>query len=119
MIDGISALTASGSSVASLGATSSLASLGATGSAGATGAAAPGADPGAGVSFGQVMSQVSGDAIGALKSAEAASIEGLQGAAPVHKVVEAIMSAQRSLQSALALRDKAVTAYQEISRMAI
>ncbi len=115
MIDGISALTASGSSVASLGATSSLASLGATGSAGATGAAAPGA----GVSFGQVMSQVSGDAIGALKSAEAASIEGLQGAAPVHKVVEAIMSAQRSLQSALALRDKAVTAYQEISRMAI
>ena len=62
---------------------------------------------------------VSGDVVGNLKAAEAASIEGLQGAAPVHKVVEAIMSAQRSLQSALALRDKAVTAYQEISRMAI
>ncbi len=43
----------------------------------------------------------------------------MQGAAPVHKVVESIMSAQRSLQSALAIRDKAVSAYQEISRMAI
>jgi flagellar hook-basal body complex protein FliE len=37
----------------------------------------------------------------------------------VHKVVESIMSAQRSLQSALAIRDKVVTAYQEISRMNI
>jgi len=106
MIDGISALTASTSSIASLGATS------------AAGSSAD-ASASAGASFGQVMSQVSGDAIGALKSAEAASIEGLQGAAPVHQVVEAIMSAQRSLQTALALRDKAVAAYQEISRMAI
>jgi len=104
MIDGVSALTASKSSIASLG---------------VTGAAGPSVDAGAGASFSQVMNQVSGDAIGTLKSAEAASIEGLQGAAPVHKVVEAIMSAQRSLQSALALRDKAVAAYQEISRMAI
>jgi flagellar hook-basal body complex protein FliE len=107
MINGISALTASsasGVSAASLGTAAS---------------AAPSADASAGASFSQVMSQVSGDVVGNLKAAEAASIEGLQGAAPVHKVVEAIMSAQRSLQSALALRDKAVTAYQEISRMAI
>jgi flagellar hook-basal body complex protein FliE len=104
MIDGISALTASNSSVASLGA---------TGSAGSSAGAVGGAD------FGQIMSEISGDAIGNLKSAEAASIEGLQGAASVHKVVESIMSAQRSLQSALAIRDKAVSAYQEISRMAI
>ena len=104
MIDGVSALTASKSSIASLG---------------AAGAAGSSVDAGASASFSQVMSQVSGDVVGNLKSAEAASIEGLQGAAPVHKVVEAIMSAQRSLQSVLALRDKAVTAYQEISRMAI
>lgn len=103
MIDGISALTTSKSSIASLGATG----------AGSAVSASAGSD------FGQIMSQISGDAIGNLKSAEAASIGGLQGAAPVHQVVEAIMSAQRSLQSALALRDKAVAAYQEISRMAI
>jgi flagellar hook-basal body complex protein FliE len=104
MIDGISALTASKSSIAALGATNSAGS-------GVSGAA--------GADFSQVMNQVSGDAIGSLKTAEAASIQGMQGAAPVHKVVEAIMSAQRSLQSTLAIRDKAVSAYQEISRMAI
>jgi flagellar hook-basal body complex protein FliE len=104
MIDAVSALTTSKSSIASLNP---------TGAAGSAVSASAGSD------FGQIMSQISGDAIGTLKSAEATSIEGLQGAAPVHQVVETIMAAQRSLQSALALRDKAVTAYQEISRMAI
>ncbi|WP_158815840.1 flagellar hook-basal body complex protein FliE [Methylocapsa sp. S129] len=104
MIDGISALTASKSSIASLGAPSA---------AGSTVNAAGGAD------FGQIMNEVSGDAIGNLKTAEAASIGSLQGTTPVHEVVESIMSAQRSLQSFLAVRDKAVSAYQEISRMAI
>ncbi len=104
MIDGIPALTTSKSSVASLGAPSV---------AGSSVSAGGGAD------FSQIMNEISGDAIGNLKSAEAVSIEGLQGAAPVHKVVESIMAAQRSLQSALALRDKAVAAYQEISRMSI
>jgi len=107
MIDGISALTASSASGVS------------SASLGAAATAPPSPDAAAGASFSQVMSQVSGDVVGNLKAAEAASIQGLQGAAPVLKVVEAIMSAQRSLQSALALRDKAVTAYQEISRMAI
>ena len=113
MIDGISALTASNSTVASLGAAGS--------SLGATGAASSSAGPGAtaGVDFSQVMNEVSGDAVGSLKAAEAASIQGMQGTESVHKVVETIMSAQRSLQSTLAIRDKAVSAYQEISRMAI
>ena len=108
MIDGISALTASKSNVASLGAAGS--SLGAT-------SAGPGAA--AGVDFSQVMNEISGDAVGSLKTAEAAAIQGMQGTESVHKVVESIMSAQRSLQSTLAIRDKAVSAYQEISRMAI
>ena len=107
MIDGVSALTASSASGVS------------PASLGTSAVAAPSPDASAGASFSQVMSQVSGDVVGNLKAAEAASIQGLQGAAPVHKVVESIMSAQRSLQSALAMRDKAVTAYQEISRMAI
>jgi flagellar hook-basal body complex protein FliE len=38
---------------------------------------------------------------------------------PIQDVVEAVMSAERSLQTALALRDKSVAAWQEISRMAI
>jgi flagellar hook-basal body complex protein FliE len=104
MIDGISALNASKSSIASLG---------------ATGAAGPSVNAAGGADFGQIMNEITGDAVGNLKSAEAASIGGIQGTTPVHQVVESIMSAQRSLQSVLAMRDKAVAAYQEISRMAI
>ena len=47
------------------------------------------------------------------------AIKGLQGQAPVQDVVQAVMKAQTSLQTALALRDKAVTAYQDITRMPI
>ena len=35
------------------------------------------------------------------------------------KVVESVMDAQRSLQSVLAIRDKLVSAWQDISRMSI
>jgi flagellar hook-basal body complex protein FliE len=111
MIEAISAVNAASGQVASLGAASS--------SLGATGAAAPGASATQGVDFGQIMDQVSGNAVGDLKAAEAASIQGIQGTESVHKVVESIMQAQRSLQSTLAIRDKVVSAYQEISRMAI
>ena len=69
--------------------------------------------------FGQVLGQVVNDAIGTMQTGEATAIQGLQGAAPPFKVVEAVMAAQRSLQSVLAVRDKVVSAYQEISRMAI
>jgi flagellar hook-basal body complex protein FliE len=54
-----------------------------------------------------------------MQAGEAAAIQGLQGTMQPFKVVEAIMDAQRTLQQTLAIRDKAVSAYQEISRMAI
>jgi flagellar hook-basal body complex protein FliE len=104
MIDGISALTASKSATSSLGATS---------------VAGSGVSATGGADFAQLMNQITGDAVGTMKTAEAASIQGMQGSMPVHQVVESVMSAQRSLQSVLAMRDKAVSAYQEISRMAI
>jgi flagellar hook-basal body complex protein FliE len=72
-----------------------------------------------GPSFVETLGQVVGDAIGTLQSGEAAAIQGVQGALPPFKVVESIMSAQRTLSQALAIRDKAVSAYQEISRMTI
>jgi flagellar hook-basal body complex protein FliE len=72
-----------------------------------------------GPSFAQTLGQVVTDAVGALQSGEAAAIQGVQGALPPFKVVESIMSAQRTLSQALAIRDKAVSAYQEITRMAI
>jgi flagellar hook-basal body complex protein FliE len=103
-IEGISALGAAGTR------------LGLDGPQGAAGAASTSAT---GPSFAQTLGQVVNDAIGSVQTGEAAAIQGLQGTMAPFKVVEAVMSAQRTLQSALAIRDKAVSAYQEISRMAI
>ncbi|MDB5509253.1 MAG: flagellar hook-basal body protein FliE [Hyphomicrobiales bacterium] len=84
----------------------------------AVGSAAAAAPTGA-VDFGQILADVAGSAVDTIKTGEAASIAGIKGKMPLQDVVEAVMSAERTFQTALALRDKAVGAYQEISRMAI
>ena len=74
---------------------------------------------GAGADFAQVLGSVASETVNNLRGGEAAAISGWRGRMPVQDVVEAVMSAERSLQTALALRDKTVAAYQEISRMQI
>lgn len=69
--------------------------------------------------FGSVLSQVSNDAIEKLQNGEATAISGLQGKASVQQVVESVLDAQSAVQTAVAVRDKVVSAYQEITRMAI
>lgn len=71
------------------------------------------------VGFESVMKQVTSDAIGTLKAGEAASISAMQGKESTRKVVEALMSAEQALQTAVAVRDKVVQAYQEVVRMSI
>lgn len=71
------------------------------------------------VGFESVMKQVTTDAIGTLKSGEAASISAMQGKESTRRVVEALMSAEQALQTAVAVRDKVVQAYQEVVRMSI
>lgn len=71
------------------------------------------------VGFESVMKQVTTDAIGTLKTGEAASISAMQGKESTRKVVEALMSAEQALQTAVAVRDKVVQAYQEVVRMSI
>ncbi len=73
----------------------------------------------AGVSFGDVLQQFGAQTVESLKTGEAAAIAGVDGKASLQKVVGAVMQAERDLHTAIALRDKAVSAYQEISRMAI
>jgi len=70
-------------------------------------------------SFSDTLASVSQDAIQRLKDGEAASLAGVDGQASVQQVVEAVMAAEQSLQTAIAIRDKVVGAYQEISRMTI
>jgi flagellar hook-basal body complex protein FliE len=101
-IDGVSAVGAVGKSL-DVGATSSTAATSAT----------------EGTSFIDAIGKAFTDSIASVQSGEAAAIQGLQGGMAPYKVVDSIMGAQRTLQSMLAIRDKAVSAYQEISRMAI
>lgn len=70
-------------------------------------------------SFSDTLAHVSQDAIQRLKDGEAAALAGVDGQTSVQQVVEAIMAAEQSLQTAIAIRDKVVSAYQEISRMTI
>jgi flagellar hook-basal body complex protein FliE len=69
--------------------------------------------------FTSVLAQVALNAVDSLKSAEATSLAGIRGQAPVQQVVESVMGAEQTLQSAIAIRDKVVAAYLELSRMQI
>ncbi|MBB5751024.1 flagellar hook-basal body complex protein FliE [Prosthecomicrobium pneumaticum] len=88
---------------------------------GGAGAAAPAAvaKPAGGTPFGEVLADVSSQAVGTLKTAEATAITGIEGRSSVQHVVQAVMAAEQTLQTALAVRDKVVAAYQEISRLSI
>ena len=83
-------------------------------------ASAPAAvQPSGELGFDSVLKQVTTDAIGTLKAGEAASISAVQGKESTRRVVEALMSAEQALQTAVAVRDKVVQAYQEVVRMSI
>lgn len=103
-----------------IGATSALGKL--SGPADATGAAAPAASSaaaGVSASFGEVMASLGQDVMNNLRTAESNSFAAVRGEVPTREVVDAIMTAEQSLQSAIAIRDKLVTAYLEIARMQI
>jgi flagellar hook-basal body complex protein FliE len=46
-------------------------------------------------------------------------MKALRGEADTREVVDAVMSAEQSLQAAIAIRDRIINAYLEVSRMAI
>src|SRR5262245_15031126 len=70
-------------------------------------------------SFASVLSDLDSRTVDTLQHAEQVSVQGLQGQADTREVVDAVMSAEQSLTAAVAIRDKIVSAYMEISRMAI
>jgi flagellar hook-basal body complex protein FliE len=72
-----------------------------------------------GADFSKVLADVASSAVDALKGGEAAALGGINGTRSVQDVVQNIMNAEQALQTALAVRDKLVAAYTEITRMAI
>nr|WP_280954197.1 flagellar hook-basal body complex protein FliE [Hoeflea marina] len=80
-----------------------------------------GISPGAvsGPSFTDVLQSLSTDVVGNLRNAETQSLRSVHGEADTREVVDALMSAEQSLQTAIAIRDKVVSAYLEITKMQI
>ena len=74
---------------------------------------------GTGMSFAQVMGDMATEATNSLRLSETKSFEAIQGKATTREVVDAVMNAEQTLQTAIAIRDKVVTAYLEIARMQI
>ncbi len=110
MIDSIKGVT-------SLLSNDALTGVEATASKGVSAAAAQGT--GTQMSFAQVLGDMASDMAGALKLSETKSFEAIQGKAGTREVVDAVMNAEQSLQTAIAIRDKVVTAYLEVARMQI
>lgn len=69
--------------------------------------------------FASVLADLTNRTASDVKAGEETAIKGIQGQAPVQDVVQAVMKAQTSLQTALAIRDKVVSAYQDLTRMPI
>jgi flagellar hook-basal body complex protein FliE len=69
--------------------------------------------------FASILSSFANHTIDTIRSGETAAAAGLTGSMPVQEVVDKVMAAEQALQSAIAVRDKIVAAYLEISRMPI
>ena len=76
------------------------------------------AAPGMG-DFSSVMTQALGTTIAAGHAADRATVGALSGQANLTEVVTAVSRAELALQTATALRDRMVSAYQDVMRMAI
>ncbi|MCT7377578.1 flagellar hook-basal body complex protein FliE [Chelativorans salis] len=77
------------------------------------------AEAATGDAFSAMVTELATNTVARLENAEGLSFKALEGEAETRAVVDAVMSAEQSLQAAIAIRDKIVTAYLDISRMAI
>jgi flagellar hook-basal body complex protein FliE len=71
------------------------------------------------VSFGDILKRAGQGAIDTVRAGEKASAEAVVGTADLTDVVEAVSSAEMTLQTVVTVRDRMVSAYQEIMRMPI
>ncbi len=81
-----------------------------------------GAKPGMGadnVSFSDFLKDKVSDTIETLKAGEKMQAQAITGEADLADVVQAVTSAELSLQTVVAVRDRMINAYQEIMRMPI
>lgn len=70
-------------------------------------------------SFGALLERAMTDSVETNRTGEQAAIEALTGRVPLQEVIERVNAAELSLQAVVAVRDRLITAYQEIMRMPI
>ncbi|MGV0761956.1 flagellar hook-basal body complex protein FliE [Tistrella mobilis] len=89
----------------------------------ARGIKAPGTEGGdrAGASgaFADMVSDVIGQSVKAGQASERAAMQAVSGTASLQDVVTSVATAETSLQTVVAIRDRVIGAYQEIMRMPI
>ena len=69
--------------------------------------------------FADALAAASGEMAETLRAGEAAAQQALTGQGDVQSVVEALTTTELALQTAVAVRDRVVEAYQEVLRMPI
>jgi flagellar hook-basal body complex protein FliE len=73
----------------------------------------------AGQSFGAMLANLGGQTINSIKESEATAMAALQGKASVQEVVMKTLAAEEQLQAAIAVRDKLLSALNDITHMQI
>jgi flagellar hook-basal body complex protein FliE len=63
--------------------------------------------------------QFAGELADVVRAGESAAISGIRGEMPLQQVVESVLQAERTLTTAISVRDKVVSAYLEMTRMQI
>ena len=72
-----------------------------------------------GGSFGDALSEAMKNASGTIRAGEAAAGQGAAGQGDVVQVVNAVTAAELTLETVVAIRDKVISAYQDIMKMPI
>ena len=72
-----------------------------------------------GEGFEGVLKSLGANVFESLRAGESTAIAAIEGKATAQQAIMATMEAEKSLQAALAIRDKIVSAFLEISRMQI
>jgi flagellar hook-basal body complex protein FliE len=83
------------------------------------GGAAAGQAGGVATSFTDALADAVKDATGSIRAGEAAAAQGAAGQGDIVQVVNAVTSAELTLDTVVAIRDKVISAYQNIMSMPI
>jgi flagellar hook-basal body complex protein FliE len=73
----------------------------------------------AGPGFSDVLQQLAKEAVDTTRGAEKASLQAVEGKTDLNQVVNAVTAAELTVQTVTAVRDRVISAYQEILRMPI